>query len=415
VIITPENGFQIDQWNESISDWRNVVYIGTNGEFCIDNGYVQLQKIYDSVPTNQIIIDPDVGFKIQKNITPSSTPTWFDVLLIDNEGDVRLADENGNGTILDQFGLDTKFIKWFKNMEYNTGFEIYDEDYMPHYWDGGVSTQSSSFFGSRSLMLVPTETSMRIMRGSKGLVNPQWYDDISHKTRVSFHKKGGKVRISVLDASNDFTPFTLTDENGNTGSYIEYAYNANWVPESYTVSFEHGSATDIRVKFENSDSVENAYIDGVITEPDYTGKRPSFYTEGMDSVTIGENGVSIIEYPSTVHGNLYVQPEIPEEADENSVWVDTDDPTIDDGTTTTTLTWASPRQVNATSNVTLPNPASAKAIEGSTAHSGVVMFCIRNANTANGVISVGYDSFAVYLFPQQSITVRCIGTAWEVV
>ena len=57
----------------------------------------------------------------------------------------------------------------------------------------------------------------------------------------------------------------------------------------------------------------------------------------------------------------------------------------------------------------------AKAIEGSTEHSGVVMFCVRNANTANGVISVGYDSFAVYLFPQQSITVRCIGTAWEVV
>jgi len=113
--------------------------------------------------------------------------------------------------------------------------------------------------------------------------------------------------------------------------------------------------------------------------------------------------------------NLYVQPSEPTSAKGKSVWVDTDDPTIDDGTTTTTLTWASPRQVNATSNVTLPNPASAKAIEGSTAHSGVVMFCIRNANTDNGVISVGYDSFTVYLFPQQSVAVRCIGTAWEVV
>ncbi len=178
--------------------------------------------------------------------------------------------------IIDEFGMDTKFIKWFKNMCWNSSFEVFNSEGKPAYWDGGISSSDSNFFGTWSLKLEPTETSI-----STGWINPQWYNDVSTKTRVSFHKKFGAVRVSVLDGDN--LPFTLTDENGNTGTYIDYVYNENWIPPAYTVSFTHGSATSIKVKFENIDATNDSYIDGVIVEPDYTGRRPSFYSDGVNS------------------------------------------------------------------------------------------------------------------------------------
>ncbi len=97
---------------------------------------------------------------------------------------------------------------------------------------------------------------------------------------------------------------------------------------------------------------------------------------------------------------------------------DIDNPTMDDGLDGgTVLTWASPRQINAISAVTLPDPASSKNIQGAAAdHTGVVMFCVRNANELNGMVSVGFGAFSTTLFPQQSVVVRCGNTnKWEVV
>jgi hypothetical protein len=116
---------------------------------------------------------------------------------------------------------------------------------------------------------------------------------------------------------------------------------------------------------------------------------------------------------------VFVDEEFPGGAKNNDVLVDIDNPTIDDGlsSTGTTLTWASSKQINATGNVILPNPASSKNIQGvDTDHTGVVMFCIRNANTSNGMITVSYGTFSEVIFPQQSITVRTgIAQSWEVV
>ena len=184
-------------------------------------------------------------------------------------------------TIIDQYGMDVRFIKWFKNMAFNSSFELFDESTsIPTYWDGGISTNASNFFGTYSLKLLAGESSAQT---DDACVNPQWYNDIAATTRVSFHKKGGTVKIEVLDVDSAEAAYTLTDEDGNTGAYIEYASNANWVPQSYTVSFTHGASTAIRVKFTNTDGADAAYIDGLILEPDYTGKRPSFYTDGANS------------------------------------------------------------------------------------------------------------------------------------
>ena len=208
-------------------------------------------------------------------------------------GSVTIGNE-GQKTLIDQYGLDTRFVKWFKNMCYNSSFEVFDPDTkLPAYWDGGVSSPDSNFFGDHSLKLEPAESSKQT-----AAINPQWYNSVSAKTRVSFHKKGGAVKVSVLAA--DGTPFTLTDEVGATGAYIEYAANTNWLPESYTVSFTHSTGTSIRVKFENSGSAD-AYIDGVIVEPDYTGKRPSFYSDGPNSIgtTAGKEIITVVETTET--------------------------------------------------------------------------------------------------------------------
>jgi hypothetical protein len=403
IVISPDYGFQIDQWNTDVDDWRNVVYIGVDGQVHIDNGYIEMQRIVDATPVNKILIDPAYGFLIQKNIDTSvpATPVWFSVLSLNADGDINLMDENGNGIILDQFGMDTKFIKWFKNMCYNSSFEYRNTDDTPKYWDGGVCTANSSFFGTYSLQLEPAETSVQ---DGSGIVNPQWYNDVSNKTRVSFHKKGGKTKIYVLDGDDGDNPLTLTDESGNTGTYIEYTDNANWIPQSYTVWCTHGATTQIKVKFENSDDADNAYIDGVIIEPDYTERRPSFYTDGpLSSEVIGEIQDGDLNIQA-----IYVQATTPSDPIEKDVWIDTDDYSRYDKvalTGTTILQESDPEFITAsgTFNITL--------------HAGTNAGIIKKIyNIGNGLITlVGTinGSANLTLYPNESVELITDGTNWR--
>ena len=194
--------------------------------------------------------------------------------------------------ILDRKGLNPAFIKWFKNMAWNSSFELFDSaTNIPTYWSGGMSDNNSNFYGTYSLKLIAGEISQQI---DSARVNPQWYvtfldakGNAANYTRVSFHKKGGAVTIEVLDENE--TPFTLTRTVGTkdtgealttTGTALTYASNSNWESESYSVSFPHGANTAIRVKFTNTDGADAAYIDALIIEPDYTGRWPSSYTDG---------------------------------------------------------------------------------------------------------------------------------------
>jgi hypothetical protein len=308
VVITPEYGFQIDRWNQYLNggegDWGNVVYIGTDGQFHIDNGYLDMRKIVtncaeDLVEQNRILIDPAIGFKIQKNLDIASTPAtpnWFDVFYVDTEGDIKLADENGNGIILDQFGMDTKFIKWFKNMCWNSSFEVFDEEAAtptPTYWEGdGICSGDSSWFGDYSCRL--TANGDYIQQTDTSATNPTFYDNVvsdTHLTRISFHKKRGALKVEVFDEINGSTPYTLTDTDGNSGTSLTFDRNENYIPESYSFNFNHyenGATTKFRLKFTNVDTevvAEDAYvfIDAVVIEPDYTQRRPSFYTDGIKS------------------------------------------------------------------------------------------------------------------------------------
>ena len=100
---------------------------------------------------------------------------------------------------------------------------------------------------------------------------------------------------------------------------------------------------------------------------------------------------------------------------EKDMLIDNDNPTIADSltlSTATTLTWASPPHINVTGTTTVTLPTGAKAITGTTDHTGVVMFCIRNANAEDGMVTVTDGTLTAILFPQESVTVRHI-TAWE--
>ena len=173
-------------------------------------------------------------------------------------------------TILDQYGLDTRFIKWGKNFAKNSSFEIFDATTLiPKYWSAGVSSDDSNFFDTYSMKLEPAESTT-----SSFTANPTWWDSISSFTRVSFHKKGGATTITVYD--QDDVALTIENQVGNNGTSLEFEYNANWEAASFSVNLTHGAATNLKVKFEDTDGSYDCYIDGLIIEADYTRTRPSF-------------------------------------------------------------------------------------------------------------------------------------------
>lgn len=96
---------------------------------------------------------------------------------------------------------------------------------------------------------------------------------------------------------------------------------------------------------------------------------------------------------------------------------DPTDPTIADGLTVSaniTLTWASPSHINASGALTITLPTGVKTITGTTDHSGIVMFCIRNSGT--NIVTVVGSSLTTYLYPGEVVTVRTgITSSWEVV
>jgi len=203
---------------------------------------------------------------------------------IDLTGEVAIKGEKET-TILDEFGLDTRFIKWGKNFAKNSSFEIFDATTLiPKYWSAGVVTSGSNFFGTYSMKLAPAQTTE-----SSFTANPTWWNSISKFTRVSFHKKLGATTITVYD--QDDTAIEITNQDGNYGTSLEFEYNGNWVAESYSINFAHGDATNIKVQFENTDGTYDCYLDGLIIEADYTRKRPSFYSDGPYSLGYA-NGLS---------------------------------------------------------------------------------------------------------------------------
>ena len=199
---------------------------------------------------------------------------------------LRIKGNNGE-LMIDEYGIDPRFVKAFKNMIWNSSFERFDPvTKIPQYWSGGEATASSSFDNTHSMKLDIGQMSEQ--NQSSGGYNPRpdpaWWDN--KRTRVSFFKKGGDVQVQVF-SEFDYSPFLLTDENGNTQTYYNTGYSANWEDGRYTFAFEPAKPGRVWMRFSNIGG-SAAYIDAVQMEPDFNGKYPSFYTHGPYSVSAEE-------------------------------------------------------------------------------------------------------------------------------
>lgn len=280
----------------------------------------------------------------------------------------------------------------------------------PLYWTGSdatvVTSADSAFFNTKSLKL-PVGTSC--VQSGSGVVNPQFYNNVSTKTRIAFHKKFGKVKVEVLDGDNADAPWSLTDSDGNVALYIEYDYNANWIPESYTFTLTHGSSTKLKLKFTNTDNAD-AYIDAVIIEPDYTGRRPSFYTDGPNSIS-ASTIVDLNDYV-VVQSGIYVQPDEPSTPVEKDLWIDTDDYSRYDVQVVSTDTLVSLGSQEYISVESTTNPISL-TLHTAVGNAGVI-FRIKNKSDYTVDILSAIDGEYMTLFPSETIEVISNGAEWSI-
>ena len=291
--INPAEGIQFS------IDATPVFYTDTDGSIYAKDLYLS-----SNTTNGQILINPDIGIEISK--TDSATPLLFadtegdlylqNVYLGNNDGSVSISptgieikNTDGVTTILDEYGIDPRFLDYSKNMIYNSSFECFDQiTKVPVYWSLGESSASSSFNGTYSLKL----TAGQVCLQSGTSIDPAWWG--STVARVSFYRKFGEVTIKIKDITNS-TYFTLTDEDGNTGTQIDYARTTLWVDTRVSVTFDplesgHATCTNCAVEFTNSHVSEACYIDAVQMTPDFTGKWSQLYKNGQYSVGVNDIG-----------------------------------------------------------------------------------------------------------------------------
>jgi len=225
----------------------------------------------------------------------------------------KLQPAKNNEKPVDSYGFNPFFIKRFPNKIWNSSFEAFNSTALkPYYWSAGVSSPDASWDSDYSLKLSPGQICEQEEISNTGFVNPDWWDDLD--TRTSFRHKLSSVRVWVVRVSTDES-LTLTDNDSNTGSYLDFPLADNWNDGYRTFKFTPpASCGKVKVKFQNTGS-SDLYIDAVQMEPDFTGKWPSFYTHGpkSDLNTQGRVGAR----------NIWVQNTAPTALEIGDLWVDT--------------------------------------------------------------------------------------------
>lgn len=260
------------------------VTISTDNSIVIDNEGI---KVFDRESNEVIKIGEYEENKFGMRITSPEGLNTVEIGKYDEDRyGIRLVGEN-NQLMLDEYGIDPRFIKAFKNLIWNSSFERYDPiTKIPQYWTGGEVTPSSSFDSTHSMKLDIGKMSEQgqSVAGYNPRLDPSWWEN--RPTRISFYKKGGDVQVQVF-SEYDFTPYELIDENGDSNTYYNTGPSINWDDGRYTFSFEPLKSGRIWIRFSNI-SGSAAYIDALQMEPDFNGRYPSFYTNGPFSVGANE-------------------------------------------------------------------------------------------------------------------------------
>lgn len=205
----------------------------------------------------------------------------------------RIGQDNINfGDMMNENGIHPKYIDPFRNFFQNSQFEVRTGN-SPTWWKTTGSTSTdAAFSGTVSLKI----TNGQYIENDTMLysINSSWWQ--AQPARISFMKKGGKVKVEVVDANNNNASIFIYNEKGVRGTYHIYDYNSNW--NTYkdgtwnyglcSVTFDCLPNQSIKVRVTNIDDKNAAYIDTMMLSPDIT-KHPVLYKDGARS-TAGVNG-----------------------------------------------------------------------------------------------------------------------------
>lgn len=195
----------------------------------------------------------------------------------------KLAEALNGLAPIDKYGINPDFIKRYPNKCWNSSFEVFDPASMkPAYWSGGVSSPNAVWDGGYSLKLAPGQIVFQEEVNGKGFANSDWW--ANGQTRISFKMKGNTyIYVRVKRASNG-SLYTIWDNDGRSGSQLLFGPAPDW-PDGYcTFAFQPSPGDGkFKLEFENAGTAD-VYIDAVQIEPDFTGKWPSLYTHGPESI-----------------------------------------------------------------------------------------------------------------------------------
>lgn len=243
------------------------------------------------------------AFKIQKG--DGGGENWDDVFYIDEDGNIimqgsiAILNVNGDSTIIDSYGIDPKYLDYSKNLVWNSGFEVFNnETFKPFHWSAGVCSPDSSFYGSHSLKLEPSELTRQSWAAS---ISPDW---IGRKiVRMSFYANfvvDFKIRVVdigtwIASGGTIIRYYTLTHDDGvTTGTELQYTGANGWEDSRITLTFDTDEFTGVDTRFaieiENVDTIGDIYIDGMMMHPDFTEKWPQLYKAGPRSTTFVNAG-----------------------------------------------------------------------------------------------------------------------------
>jgi hypothetical protein len=166
----------------------DVFYMPVN--VALDDSY--LGEIIGIGPVNFYLAKSEFTFRIDKTI-------YSIVCTISNKDNVDMYCDNiairlntnapvgrsiyNERPMIDKYGLDTAFMDNYKNMVWNSSFEVADATPLnPDYWTGGTMEPDANFGGTYSLKLDAAESTIQ---SGDALINPNWFG--GGIARVSFH------------------------------------------------------------------------------------------------------------------------------------------------------------------------------------------------------------------------------------
>lgn len=256
-------------------------------------------------------------------------------------------------TVINEYGVNPKFLDYSKNVIWNSSFEVIDAANKPSFWNiigDGESVSSSSFYGTRSLRLGAGALARQTWAAR---TKPWWLGNPI--IRVSLYARGVqniKVRVVDIglweDTGGIFVGYyLLTDENGNNGttgigdggggSELTFTGSTDWEDSRIVFTFDSNQYPSSQVGFditafaleiENIDTGD-IYIDGIMAHVDFTGQWAQLYKDGPRSISTQMLG-DIWTNPDPLEGSeaaqtavvgVHVGPTPP--TNTNLLWLDT--------------------------------------------------------------------------------------------